>query len=240
MSTPGLAQRELPAPRTAVPIITTPDTKTLRQLLEFAKTNPVASNRQVDGPMVDGEINDVVRTGTVVVYEAAGKRLRQTIEFQGITFNVPKEFQGMKDVALTFDLQPGRFTFENDVLAAKDVKVVPNFPTNDGWYGTDQNGLPSGKVMANTNLDVRHLWRRDGEAYIGSVVRGGDVYGRRDVVLDGGADGVFRVAQLEGSREAAPAQATELLLRKGQVLDVTLPDGQVIPISAIKATIRSE
>jgi hypothetical protein len=214
------AQRELTAPRNAAtPIITTPDTKTLRELLEFAKTNPVASNRQVDGPMVNGEINAVVRTGTVVVYEGAGKRLRQTIEFQGITFNVPREFQGMKDVALTFDLQPGSFTFENDVLAAKDVKVVPNFPTNDGWYGTDQNGLPSGKGVASTDPNARYLWRRNGEAYIGSVVRdSGSVDIRRFVSLLDGADVVFRVAQLEGSREAAPAQANAISAQDAALL----------------------
>ncbi len=189
-----------------VKIIPSTGTMTLRQLLEFAKTNPVASNIQVDRPIVRKELREVVRTGTIVVNESPWRKLGKTVEVDGIVFKVQDEFQGMKNVLLEFNLEPGSFTFENDVLEAKTVKVNGDFPAQAGWYGTDEYGIPTGKAIHPSNRNARHSFGIIHRSCIGSVIRNGEyLSARREVILFSGAWHDFRVAKLgTGIKAAAP------------------------------------
>ncbi|MGI0134135.1 MAG: hypothetical protein ACREBW_04170, partial [Candidatus Micrarchaeaceae archaeon] len=193
-------------------ITTTEETMTLIQLLEHAKTTPVPSNMQVDGPILRRELHEWIRTGTLTVYEKPDRKLGETIEFQGIIFKVPKEHQGRKNIALSINLAPGSFTFEDGIITPKGVHVTENLPKEDGWYLTDAWGIPTGEEVDPSNPEARYFYRRDGKAYIGSVVRNGGYGGEYDwryVILDNWAAGDLRVAQFEDARETGAAQDTK-------------------------------
>jgi hypothetical protein len=70
---------------------------------------------------------------------------------------------------------------------------------------------------------------------------GVDYYYWDGLNLDGNYVGndAARVAQVETGR-GATLQPTELLLRKGETLEVTLPDGQTLHMNAIKAVVRRQ
>ena len=109
-------------------------------------------------------------TGTLIVYEAPGEVFGKTIQFDSLTFNVPKKFQGLRDRAIVMN-HPDFLLSGNILTPGKSAVDIP-FPGEDGWYLPEpQFGIPSplgGKTSDDGNS--RHLWRRD-EQYVGLVSR---------------------------------------------------------------------
>ena len=112
----------------------------------------------------------LARTGTFLVYEAPGKAFGEQVNFEGLIFDVPKEYQGRKDCALVLeqpdvDFHPAAIAvpaipgFEDhpDVtmldlskghLTGKVIKVIENFPETSGWYDADkETGIPQGPEL---------------------------------------------------------------------------------------------
>lgn len=112
-------------------------------------------------------------TGTLIIYEAVGKAFGKTVEYQGLTFNVPKAFQGKKGAAIVVN-HPD-FILKDDVITpGKSTKCIP-LPDDDGWYLPEpQFGIPNGSKGEDDGKH-RKLWRWQDKAYIGLVAR---CYGR--------------------------------------------------------------
>ena len=116
-----------------------------------------------------------VWTGTLVAYKAPGVPFGETVEFEGLTFKVPKKFQMKVNCVLVcnhpdFKRDGGIF------IPGKSLRCIA-FPSTDGWYLPDkESGIPNGE-RSNSNAD-RYLWRRGGD-YVGLLVRGGGADDRR-------------------------------------------------------------
>jgi hypothetical protein len=191
------------------------------------------SNREFDGRLqtdtwrTEKEIYPVW-TGTLTGYNRPNEKLGKAISYTDpgtkitYTLEVPSKLVGTKDIALVvnhlIDAQ-GRPLFEhiengNQVLVKvhdqSKIQVVEAFPRSDGWYLTEQNGMPTGNKVNSSN-SARYLWQVDGGSYVGLVARGyGDVidvyYGRRNVGAYQQPSGRFGVLG-ETTGAQAPAAA---------------------------------
>lgn len=182
------------------------------ETLEFAKTYPLASNRDVDIFVVNGELRQFFRTGTLIAYEAQDKKFGKEVEFEGVTFIVPPEFQGIKNCALVIE-QPN-YTFENGTIKVQNVELVADFPLQNGWYLTHATGVPQGKHVNNSNKNARFLWRVN-TPYIGSVSRNGigsDL--GRDANADWTASNRLKVAQVDISYALEQGRAALARLKR--------------------------
>jgi len=133
-------------------------------------------------------------TGTLIAYEAPGKPFCKTVEYEGLTFNVPKQFQGKKGRTIVCN-HPDFILKDNVITPGKSAKCIP-IPEDDGWYLPEkQFGIPNGEKSSD-NGQTRYLWRWS-TPYCGLVARDYDWWDgrdRRDVGCDCGPSarlGVF-------------------------------------------------
>jgi len=152
-------------------------------------------------------------SGTFVAYEMPDKPLGKTIECKikenTFVFNVPKKFQGKRNIALAINhgfsedgkplisyKQIGEKKFLVEIADKSMIKAIRHFPSEDGFYLPEKEfGLPSGSKLNNDGKNTRHLWRINC-AYCGFASAGLGVvliYGRRSVGVGGRSDGRFGV-----------------------------------------------
>lgn len=143
----------------------------------------------------------------------------------------------------------GRVYETNDLfnLVPEGVQSVKNLPKEVGfsWFG-DASGLDStqGKKLS---AKLSELFGEKVDYFKGNGPLAFDVSYVRDrrllVVADVRGDSRARVVVVvEDGREATAPQTPARLLRleKGEMLEVTLPDGQKMRLNAIEATVRRE
>ena len=127
-------------------------------------------NKDVDGYLKSGNLLPTVRTGTMLIYDTPGVVFGSRVEYSGLTYNVPKEYQGLANCALV--LKHPNFKVEGRTLRGDRVNVVENFPALNGWYGVDEAfGIPQGSSKESRDPSARQLLRLDGPC-ISMVVRG--------------------------------------------------------------------
>ncbi len=152
------------------------------EALRTISTKNVASALFLDHRYQSGEIRKSLWAPPVTIYMPAGRAFGSTVEFSNVVFNVPKEFQGQKNAAIalpskSFKTMDVKGKIVISIRNGKQVKVVDNFPSTDGWYLIDpKTGIPQGPEVSSANPAARYLWRRDNETYIGPVVRGYDYF----------------------------------------------------------------
>ncbi len=194
--------------------------------LRAISTKNVASTLFLDPRYQSGEISKALWAPPVTIYMPAGRAFGSTVEFSNVVFNVPAELQGLKDAAIALPSKSFKTMDVKDKIVisirkGKQIKVVENFPSTDGWYLIDpKTGIPQGAKVSSDNPEARYLWRRDDEPYIGPVVRDYDYFNndRRNVNvyqrLDDGF-GVVLVERVEPERKLRVAQvATETKLSR--------------------------
>ena len=128
-------------------------------------------------------------TGTLVVYEKPDKPFGKTVEFEGILFSVPEQFQGKSNCALAIEhpdfelIDLGNNKYEIRLVEGANIQLIGQFPQVNGWYTSHpQTGIPQGEDVEFSE-DARRLWRKD-IAYLGLLVRGvGDFSGWQEVVV---------------------------------------------------------
>ena len=172
-------------------------------LLKALSTNALTPNiKQLDAHLQKGRKLPGTWS-TPILYGAPGTPLGPQISFSGLIFNVPKKYQGCKDIALTYGDTSTKREGDATVVTGRILHVVRNFPTAGGWYGTDKaTGIPKGEQQVSSdNPRARRLWRVNG-AYVGAVVRGDDwVDGdRRYVYADVRPSDGFKVASFEQAK----------------------------------------
>lgn len=120
-------------------------------------------------------------TGTLIAYTLPNQPLGKTIEFDGLIFNVPKKFQGKKNVAIVCN-HPDFILNENTITPGKSAQCIP-FPEKNGWYLTEKEfGIPNGTPSNYETPVSRYLWRWTDRAYTGLLSRYFDDRVRRVVV----------------------------------------------------------
>jgi len=132
-------------------------------------------------------------SGTFVAYKAPNKPLGKTIECKILgdtyVFNVPKKFQGKRNIALainhgfTKEGKPlisykkiGEKRFLVEIADESMIKAIRHFPSEDGWQLPEKKfGLPSGSKLNYASKNARYLWRING-AYCGFASAGDYVF----------------------------------------------------------------
>ena len=145
--------------------------------------------------------NYPVWTGTLVIYEAPGKKLGKEVVFSweynkvkySISFKVPKQFRGLRNCALIVEYPDFELInlkdnkYELKLLEGANILLLENFPKESfKWYKPDpETKIPIGEPVEKSEKDARYLCRREG-AYLGSLARGDlfDYDSRRDVDLE--------------------------------------------------------
>jgi len=121
----------------------------------------------------------------MVAYSKPGEKLGESIKYtdseskETWEFPVPAKFRGMKDCALVAE-KYRLFRDGMDVIVVaddKDIKIVKDFPSKNGWYKTDKvTGISSGKEAEERDKDARYLYRGD-FGRVGPVARNYFSYG---------------------------------------------------------------
>lgn len=193
------------------------------------------SNKETDAILQDdGErkkYSDLFpcRTGTLLISIAAGQPFKEFVKFSGVVFDVPKQFQGLTDKALIIEhpdwgIEEKEYSLNipyEEKITRKITKIIASeskieaidYPKEDGYYLTEEShGVPNGTPSESSEAKARYLIRRDGEDYIGPLVRLDYRFGdyRRDILAYGGPDwtrGVGVVQAFSEKRLDGKAQA---------------------------------
>ncbi len=168
--------------------------------LKLAEGKRLISNAQADRILQDKDIRDKFSdlfpcwTGTVVIYEEAGKPFGEYVKNDYFVFDVPKQFQGLKDVCLVaehphYKIEEGKYGLRFLRVADEANIRQQEFPKEYGWYLPDEvTGIPRSDKKDSSDSKARKLWRSVG-AWIGPLVRYYyNFYGRRLVYAVGGPD----------------------------------------------------
>lgn len=167
-----------------------------RELLQFLdEANRSGGTRVIaDNKLVYEKWNDWTNkpdstigiwTSTIVINEGVDKPFKDVVEYKGVTFNVPEEYQGLKNKALVLDSKTVSVeeVDENLIVTGCVLKCI-DYPNKDGWYETDKDTeIPVDKKSSCKNPGARYLFRSDG-ARIAPAIRGffdeiKDDHGRR-------------------------------------------------------------
>jgi len=162
-----------------LPLHTVRDRAPFEEGLQIAneQNRVVASNKRLDEQMVkDDKRAGPLRferssrpfwSGTIIAYNAPGKKLGKRIEviYPGGNrwiFAVPEAHQDRREAALV--AKHPYFTLEvdgrNRVVHATRVALIKRFPTNVGWYFIDPvHGIPIGRQLAQMVEGARYLNR---------------------------------------------------------------------------------
>jgi len=133
----------------------------------------ILSNLEIDKRLKSGQWEKEKEmypcwTGTLVVYEEPGKAFGKTVECEGLIFNIPKKFQGKKNMAIVCN-HPDFVLKENTITPGKSAKCIP-IPEKDGWYLPEkQFGIPNGE-KGNNDGHRSYLWRWS-SPFVGLVSR---------------------------------------------------------------------
>ena len=132
----------------------------------------LVSNFAYDRVLTRTDANSLVKTGTIIIYEAPNQPFGEVVVFGGIHFTIPIQFRGLVNHALAveypdFDLKNGELVVPDE----KTIHLIREFPTTDGWYLTHaETGIPCGGEVNQTNESARCLSRSSGSR-ISSVDR---------------------------------------------------------------------
>lgn len=152
-------------------------------------------------------------TGTGITFRAPGKEFGAQVMSEGITFNVPSKYQGMRDSALVLQ-HPDISIDESLTFGGKVLQVIPKFPRKDGWYLTyEKTGIPQGDEVSSNNPAARYFVRT-GSDFVGLLARGcyGVGYGRYVYAVVGprGGLGVAYIGNATaGGQAKAPVPYTQ-------------------------------
>jgi hypothetical protein len=165
-------------PEQALQVIEFHDRLNVFEALDLAKKE---NKLMVPNDVIDRILNETIArldvwTGTVVIYQEAGKAFEKWIEYENILFNVPIGFRDKKDCAIVvehpdFDVVGSADTYELKIPNEHCLHLLENFPVKDHeWYDMDERfRIPEG--MPPKISDLRILFRNEG-CYIGPVSRG--------------------------------------------------------------------
>ena len=146
---------------------------------------PLLTNLQADEILQNEELHKANSklfpcwTGIITVYENAGTPFGEYVKDQqsGWVFDVPKKYQGKKDIVLVLQQKDYKLKKEKyGIIHLTATKVESlSFPTENGWYLPDPKfGIPTGDKVNEDNPNVQFLWRvTDGDP-IRPLARDGD------------------------------------------------------------------
>ncbi|MFH1285592.1 MAG: hypothetical protein ABIH99_03330 [Candidatus Micrarchaeota archaeon] len=180
------------------------------------------------GPLVAYEETKDTKLGKEIIYNdpETGERY---------IFPVKLEFQGEKGLiavehniisnASTIDIKKDGKDYVFVISSSASVVLEPNFPREDGWYLTNQFGIPIGEKVSSDLLDARYLVQVDNGNFVGFFVRGGcyrgGYGGRRSVDLyDSWPSFRFGVLALESASGAGAADLQKLVAEVEATLNV--------------------
>jgi hypothetical protein len=157
-----------------------------------------ATNKEVDKYLQSGKGDDMVYTGTLLVYKEHGYALGEQIRDNNLIFEVPKQYQWMKNCALV--LEHPNFTIKGRLLKGEVSKVIRSFPAFEGWYLVDgDTGIPRGREVSMYEDSARWLkfLRVEQTDNIAAVVRDLDGYrGWREIIVYPWLDYPLRIATM--------------------------------------------
>jgi len=121
-------------------------------------------------------------TGTTVIYGTPNRPFGHVLTTRDrLKFIVPNGYQSKINHAFVLkhpDIQVKPCENSLFLITGKIVDVIERFPTHNGFYLVDRNGIPYGdEVYSTNNRSARYLIRRDcsvregNGSYIGPVVR---------------------------------------------------------------------
>ncbi len=149
------------------------------QALRLVEGRPMISNKEADLILQDpGLMAGLIAifpvwTGTVVAYNAPGKRLGSTIAANGLVIDVPARYRNAVDCALFVNHPNFTLTLQRRgyLIASNLADLVAGFPSADGWFRTDSvTGIPNGENATGSDSKARYFFRSNG-SYVGPLVR---------------------------------------------------------------------
>ncbi len=177
-------------------------------------------------------------TSTIVVNEAPEVKFGKVVEYQNVSFEVPKEYQGRKNVALVLDSSTLKMEKQDEkVLLSAKVLKSQHYPEENGWSMPDEDtGIPTGSKDSSSDTNARYLWRTS-RTRIGPVARGFGYYGR-DVAVNGGLDLGFGVAFAEQDKQGqagktVPTELIEQVRSSLEKLELTNKQELIEPIKKL-------
>ena len=140
--------------------------------LSLSNGRAMLSNSQVDEILKDEKARLQYKdafpmwTGTIIVYEKAGVPFGTTIKGRdGVTFDIPKKYQGKKDCAIV--IESPNYSLTKTRLTATKTSLIENFPKKNGWYLPDSaHGIPQGKEAKDSDKNARYLWRNNTDSIV--------------------------------------------------------------------------
>lgn len=191
------------------------------KVLEYlSQGRKILDNKSADAELQSGEWEKTRDswprwTSTIVVNEAPGVKFGKTVKYQGIVFEVPKEYQGLKDTALILDNSTIKMEEQNgEKLITAKVSKSQEYSAEEGWLIPDADtGIPTKVKDSSSDPNARYLWRTSG-ARVGPVARGFyyGYYGRRVVYVDYGLDVGLGVAFAEQDKQEQAGKLVPLEL----------------------------
>lgn len=207
-------------PKVRTPISNSAKRMNLLTAIETYCSVKTPNNLDVDAHLKNGgRLYGSWVLGTGAIYEAPGQKFKKKVKYDGLVFQVPEKYQGLKDAVLV--LQSGfNIDGKSGLYTGEVTHVVEEYPTSDGWYAVHkETGIPQGKEISSDNKDARYSYRRNEGNYIGAVVRSND-----DFDVDGGSVGLCYGPYDNGLRvalfsQAEPEQSSLNLSVKGYTLE---------------------
>jgi len=190
-----------------------------RVLEMLSEGRKIADNKSTDAELQSSEWKNHCDsyprwTSTIVINEVPDKAFGEKVEYHSIVFEVPREYQGMKNTALVLDSSTINLTKQgrNGLLSGKILRAQ-EYPKEEGWYLPDEvTGIPtSASESSSSDPEARYLWRTS-EARVGPVARDSGDYARRRIV------GVY--VRLDVALQMAFVEQAEAA---SQVSDTTIP-----------------
>jgi hypothetical protein len=140
----------------------------------------MASNKELDAMRHRISDDSFFRTGTYVVYENVGTPFGETVQYDGLTYNVPKEYQGnprMINKMFVFEHRNGVTIDEKGVFTGEVIAIL-NRPVKDGWYEIDPDtAIPTGKECVPNDPIARYWYGSSKHGGVFAIVRGTELWG---------------------------------------------------------------
>jgi hypothetical protein len=131
----------------------------------------MASNREMDLFMQQGGHRiGGARTGTFIIKEGVDRPFDKKVEFFGLTYAVPAEFQGLANRMLVFEHREG-FRIDEKGFVTGNVVAVIDRPVFSGWQEVDpETGIPNGREAKKQDPGARYWYGSKGPS-ICSITR---------------------------------------------------------------------
>lgn len=208
-----------------------------------------AKGKDINVLVQDGKLTYAVRGDEFVIMSAPGKKLGAKVECDGQTYFVKDpELQKRTNVAIVLSFS--QLSMRDGVIEGNIVKVL-DVPEKDGWYNVDDDtAIPqAGRGSRSSDSTARYWYRREGEQYIGAVVRGYicfDGSGWRYVCAHfrpGGGFGVALASPAQAKAELKPELLAKQLTEQAQAqlaLLLRQAEGVEQAVEALRGTTRPE